>query len=285
MGEKRSLSRREFLEKTAVGMAGVAVLGVAGCGKQKEAATQAGSWSVRLGMQSYSLRKMSVQEAIGKVHELGLRYIEIFPGHFPPDSDDAAVDELKALLNQKSVTFDAYGVVPFGADKEANRVYFEFAKKMGFKTMSADPSPDSFDNLDELVEEYGVKLAIHNHGPKSRYATPEDILKAVEGHHKWIGACIDTGHFLRAGVDPVEAVHALKDRLYGVHVKDWAGVEGEWPVFGEGKLDFVSFFRALKEVGFDGFCSIEYEAHPDDVMPYLTKCVEVTREAIAKAAA
>ncbi len=285
MRTKQSLSRREFLGRTAVGVAGVAVLGVAGCAKQKEKASQAGAWSLRLGMQSYSLRKMSVQEAIGKVHELGLRYIEIFPGHFPPDSDDAAVDELKALLKQNDVTFDAYGVVGFGADKEANRVYFEFAKKMGFKIMSADPKPESFDNLDELVEEYGVKLAIHNHGPKSRYATPEDILKAVEGHHKWIGACIDTGHYLRAGVDPVEAVQALKDRLYGVHVKDWAGVEGEWPVFGEGKLDFVGFFKALRAANFDGFCSIEYEAHPDDVMPYLARCVQVTKEAIAKATA
>lgn len=285
MGKVHSLSRREFLKRTTAGGAGVVLLGFAGCAKEKSKTAQGGGWTVRLGMQSYSLRKMDVKEAIARVHELGLEYIEIFPGHFPPDSDDAAVDELKAVLQQNGVNLDAYGVVGFGGDKEANRVYFEFAKKMGFKAMSADPKPEAFDNLDELVEEYGVKLAIHNHGPKSRYATPEDILKAVEGHHKWIGACVDTGHYLRAGVDPVEAIRALKDRVYGVHVKDWAGVEGEWPVFGEGKLDLVGMFKALRDVGFSGFCSIEYEAHPDDVMPYLKKCVEATKLALEKAMA
>ena len=50
-------------------------------------------------------------------------------------------------------------------DHEANRRWFEFAKKAGIKSISANPSEDSFDSLDKLCEEYQIRIAIHNHGP------------------------------------------------------------------------------------------------------------------------
>ena len=91
---------------------------------------------------------------------------------------------------------------------------------MGLGYLSADPAPDSFDSLDKLVEEYGVGVGIHNHGPGHRYAKIDTIAEAIKDHNPKIGCCIDTGHFLRSREDPVRAVEVFGHRIFGVHLKD-----------------------------------------------------------------
>jgi hypothetical protein len=88
------------------------------------------------------------------------------------------------------------------------------------KYLSASPEPGSFDIPDELVEEYGVALGIHNHGPGDRYEEIATIEKAIKIHHPKIRCCIDTGHYLRSREDPVQAVEVFGKRVYGVHLKD-----------------------------------------------------------------
>ena len=282
------MERRQFVKLLVMSATALGATSWMNCGKregQTKMAESGGTGEWPLGLQSYTLRKMDVLEAIQQTGALGLHYIEIFPGHQPPDTEAERLDAARQALKDSKVTLNAYGVVGLGPDEAKNRVFFDFGKKMGIPTLSADPVPDAetMDVVEKLVEEYGIKIAIHNHGPKSRYSTVGDILKVVEGRHENLGACVDTGHFLRSGVDPVEAIRRLGKRVHGVHLKDWAGVEGEWPVFGEGKLDMVGVFKALREIEFDGFLSIEYEAHPDDPVPYLKRCVEATREAMSKA--
>ena len=59
----------------------------------------------------------------------------------------------------------ANGVNPFSKNHEANRKLFEFAKQVGMRNITADPSEDAFESLDKLVAEYDIRIAIHNHGP------------------------------------------------------------------------------------------------------------------------
>ena len=82
------------------------------------------------------------------------------------------------------IKMTSHGVNGFGKNHDANRQISEFAKKAGLKNISADPSEDSFDSLDKLVEEYGIRIAIHNHGPGARYSKVVDVLNAVKDHHK-----------------------------------------------------------------------------------------------------
>ena len=100
------------------------------------------------------------------------------------------------------------------------RSSFDFAKKAGVKVITANPEPDSFDSLDKLVAEYDIRIAIHNHGPGALFDKLDSVTKAIKGHDKRIGACVDCGHYLRSGEDPVKCVLELGDRVYGVHIKD-----------------------------------------------------------------
>jgi sugar phosphate isomerase/epimerase len=156
------------------------------------------------------------------------------------------------------------------------------------KTITADPAPDSFDSLDKLVEEYGIRIAIHNHGPGHRYDKIESVVNAVKDHHKLVGACVDCGHFLRSDEDPVKAIRELGPRVYGVHLKDDVakGKASKNVVIGSGELDVVGVFKALRAIKFpaDGCLSLEYEAKPENPIEDMRACIAVAKEAIAKSA-
>ncbi|HVX12794.1 MAG TPA: sugar phosphate isomerase/epimerase [Pirellulales bacterium] len=242
-----------------------------------------------LGIQSYSLRSFPVDKALDDIKELGLHTVEFFEAHLSVGSSLEQIDEMKQKLAKRDIKLLAHGVNGFGKDHDANRRIFEFAKKAGIRNISADPSPDAFESLDKLVAEYDIRIAIHNHGPGARYNMVEDVLKAIQGHHKLIGACADLGHYIRSGEDPVKAIRLLEGRLYGIHLKDFDAPKGDAKgvILGKGHLDVVEVFKALKKVEFpaDGALSIEYEEHADNPMPDLRECVAIAREGEKKAAA
>ncbi len=241
-----------------------------------------------LGIQSYSLRGLSTEDCIKHSAEIGFKNIEFYSGHFPLESSEEQISAMRQSLEAAGLTALGHGVNGFSADHEANRRTFEFARRAGVKNLSADPSPDSFDNLDKLVAEYDIRIAIHNHGPNARYDKIVDVLRAVESHDPRIGACADLGHFIRSGEDPIEAIRLFGDRLFGIHLKDFAEQQEvtRGVILGQGHLDVEGVFLALKQVNFpiDGCLSLEYEENPDNPLDDVRQCYEIAREAAEKAA-
>lgn len=240
-----------------------------------------------LGIQLYSLRGFPVDQALDHVKALGLTQVEFYPGMFPITDDAAAIAAIKQKLADRGLTISAHGVNRFTKDAAANRKLFSFAKAAGVKTISADPDPDSFTSLDELVKEFDIRVAIHNHGPRHRYNKALDVLGAVEKHDERIGACADLGHFIRSGERPTEVIRLLKGRLYGIHLKDFAEMQDKTRgvILGQGHLDVPAVMEALVAVGFpaDGALSIEYEENPKDPIADLRECVAVARKALGQA--
>ena len=243
-----------------------------------------------IGVQSYSLRKFNLLEAVRHIQGLGLHHTEFYSKHLNPNANDATIAETKELLKKAGIRLAAHGVNGFSKDHEKNRKVFEFAKRAGIRTLTANPARDSFDSLDKLVAEYGVRVAIHNHGPNALYDKISDTLDAIKDHHKLIGACVDTGHYIRSAEDPIEAVERIGDRVYAVHIKDdkfKGDRRSHNVVIGQsGNLDVLGLFKALKKVKFpaDGCLSLEYESNPDNPIDDMKQCLVVAREAIAKAA-
>jgi inosose dehydratase len=235
-----------------------------------------------MGAQSFSFRKFSFEDSIACLKDLGLNTMEFCAVHFPPDADDANFANVKATVEAAGIDVACFGVEGFSADGAANRKKFEFAKAMGIEVLTADPTPDSFDSLDALCAEFGVKIGIHNHGPGARYDKVADTLNAVEGRHPLIGACIDTGHAIRSGEVPEEVIEALGDRLLSMHLKDWVGNEKE-VIIGEGDLDVVAVAKALKAVNFSGPIVMEYEESPDNPVPDMKQCWANWERACAQA--
>jgi inosose dehydratase len=240
-----------------------------------------------LGLQSYTLRGFKVDRALDEIKNLGLHSVEFFESHFSSKSSDADIQAMKSKTAALGIKMMGHGVNPMTKDHEANRRYFEFAKKAGIRNISADPTEESFGSLDKLCEEYQVRIAIHNHGPGARYDKVSDVLNAIKGHHPLIGACADLGHYIRSAEDPVRAINLFEGRLYGVHLKDFAEQKSRTKgvILGKGHLDVVGVFKALAKVKFpsDGCLSLEYEENPADPMADVKECLAVAREGAMKA--
>jgi sugar phosphate isomerase/epimerase len=77
---------------------------------------------------------------------------------------------------------------------------------------------------------------------------------------------MDPSHMVLCGNDVGYAVRRLGKRIKHVHLKDAVGKPGTqndtfmFPMLGEGVTDWKDFFDALREVGYDGFLSVEFEA-------------------------
>ncbi len=252
-------TRRSLL----VGAAGVAVA----------AALPARSAPWQLGAQSYSFRTFSVAEAIDRLQQLGLAQMEFYPGHFPAMAEGPEADQVLELLAREKVLVPAFGVVGFDSDEAKTRSVMAFARRFGIGIVSANPSAESLDGLDRIARDSDVRIAIHNHGPGHRYATLEHLQVAVRGRSSHVGVCLDTGHALRSGQDPVAMIHALAERVHAVHLKDWI-VGGEEQILGEGDLDLRSVARALRDIGFSGPLSLEYELQPENPVPGMRRGLE-----------
>lgn len=236
----------------------------------------------KVGLQSYSLRTIpAIEKQIEIIGELGVRYVETY--NIPSNTPKERMIELKKMLKDRNITPMACGVVRLTKDEAATHEQFDFAQAMGLYSISADPDPDSFEVVAKLAEEHNVNVAIHPHGPRHRYPGWKAVQTAVEGKSKRIGICMDTGHVSRAGDDVIEGIKALKDRVYGVHLKDLSELSAtaqDVPI-GQGKLDIPGIFKALREVRFQGIVSLEDEVRSNDVLSSIKQSLDYLKKTLA----
>ena len=127
--------------------------------------------------------------------------------------------EIKKKLADSGVKLVNFGVCGL-LEGPPSRKTFEFAKDMGIETIVSEPAEDAFDALDKLCEEYEINIAIHDHPKPSHYWNPDTVLKVCKGRSKRIGACADTGHWMRSGLNPIECLKKLEGRIISFHFKD-----------------------------------------------------------------
>jgi sugar phosphate isomerase/epimerase len=90
-------------------------------------------------------------------------------------------------------------IFPRDEDDDIRRK-FEYCKRAGATVIVAgDPAPSTLQRIENFVNEYDIRFAIHNHGPEDKlWHSPLDILKVVHTMDPRIGCCIDVGHTMRA---------------------------------------------------------------------------------------
>ncbi len=282
-----TMTRRRFVASASAAAVGMNLLKLpAAFAGEPRSARQDPFGGFPIGVQSYSLRNFELVETVRHIQGLGLHFTEFYSKHLPLDATDERISETLELLRGADIKLVAHGVNEFTKDEVANRRIFEFARKAGIRNITANPQPDSFDSLDKLCAEFDIRIAIHNHGPGALYDKIQNVVTAVKDRHPHIGACIDTGHFIRSAEDPVKAVHELRGRVFALHVKDEAEqrADSHNVVIGTGHLDLVGLFKGLRETQFpaDGSISLEYEAKPENPIEDMRECLEQAKQAIAK---
>ncbi|MBN2011823.1 DUF1080 domain-containing protein [candidate division KSB1 bacterium] len=248
-----------------------------------------------LAVQAWTFKKFTFYETVDKAAAAGLDWIEAYPGQkLSPDQPDEKMHhsistELQAQVKQKlansGVRVINYGVVPLPNDEAACREVFDFAKAMGIQTLQSEPPDDAFDLIDKLCQEYQINVAIHNHPEPTHYWNPDIVLKALEGRSQWLGAGCDTGHWMRSGINPIDALQKLKGRVKAVHLKDlneFGVKEAHDVVWGAGKANIAGILAELHAQGYKGSFSIEYEYNWDNSFPEVAACVQYFNTEAAK---
>jgi sugar phosphate isomerase/epimerase len=216
----------------------------------------------RLGIEAYTFHKFTFFETIEKTAQLGLPYIgglsfqkvsKDIPKNFDPQLADDELTEIRLKLESTGVRMLTYYIQDIPNDEAARRRIFEFGRKMGLETFMSEPKPEALVLIDKFCGEYGINVSLHNHDQKAspQYWNPEGVLKACQGRSKRIGACGDLGYWMRSGIDPVQAVRTLKERLLTVQMHDLhaAGSDGHDVPWGTGVGKSEEFFRELQRLG------------------------------------
>jgi sugar phosphate isomerase/epimerase len=300
--DTRQLARRDFLKTTGMVAAGLGIAGLGGptlmAGSLADGAPNAEKLGWRLGCQTYTFNRFTFQEALQKTASLGLKYVEAYPRQKLSKQDPrttlnetmsaAERNKARSMLADAGIKLVCYGVCGFRNDEPACRKTFDFAKDMGIETITCEPAPDAFDLLNGLADEYAINVAIHNHPRPSRYWDYRTVLEVCEGRSKRIGACADTGHWMRSDINPIEALRALEGRIISLHFKDLNkfGRTDEHDVpWGTGKGDVKGMLAELHRQGFQGVFSIEYEHNWENSLPEIAQCVKYFDQTAAALAA
>ncbi len=288
------IDRRNFLQTSAVAAAGLGLAGLSsssmGAEPLAKGAPNAEKLGWRLGCQAYSFNRFSFYEALDKIEAVGLHYVEAYPGQrLGGDKPDlktneampaAARKEVKKRLADKGIKLVNFGVGGCG------RATFDFAKDMGIETLVSEPSLDSFDEIERLCEEYKINVAIHNHPKPSRYWNPDTVLEVCKGRTKRIGACADTGHWMRSGLNPLECLKKLEGRIVSFHFKDLNQMGGGHDVpWGTGAADVKGLLTEIHRQGVKAVFSIEYEHNWMNSLPEIAQSVKYFDKVAAELAA
>ncbi|MEW6745048.1 MAG: sugar phosphate isomerase/epimerase family protein [Planctomycetota bacterium] len=251
--------------------------------QRDDAAAEKLGW--KLSMQSWSLRRYTLFEAIDLTAKLGLRYIEIYPGQLmskenrtPAGHEMSAQDleSVKAKLAQAGIRAVAYGVVDLSADEEECRKVFDFAKALTIEQINSEPPAEAFDTVAKLVGEYGIKVGIHNHPKPSRYWSPERVQEVIAGRSSAIGFCADTGHWVRSSLDPIAVLKANAGRIIGFHLKElneYGNVQAHDVPWGSGHQKMRGILEEMRRQNFRGVCSIEYEHDTAALLDDIARCI------------
>jgi len=159
---------------------------------------------------------------------------------------------------------------------------------------------DHLDRLSEHAERRGVVAALHPH-IGTMIENADDVQRVIDGSR--IGLCIDTGHLVAAGADPVAITLAHLDRVRHVHLKDVdaelaarvqsgdltfsdAVSQGLWVVLGTGSVDVRAMITALENHGYDGWYVLEQDlklpAEPEGEGPIIDvrRCLAFVTEVL-----
>ncbi len=248
--------------------------------------TKAEQQGWQLSVQSYTFHLFTAIEALDKTAELGVKFIEIYPGQRMGEGFNDAVfgyqlneeqrETLKKEAQARDVKIISSGV--WTAQKEEWEAIFSFAKYMEMEFIRAEPAREDWDLVEQLAEKYQVKVAVHNHPSENSYWKPEILLNSIEGRSSLLGACVDVGHYKRMGLEPVPSLKRLEGKIISLHFKDIApkGEEEtlEDVIWGEGILNVEKMMEELKRQNFKGYFTIEYEADWENNVPNIKESIE-----------
>ena len=249
---------------------------------------------MRIGFHSSALHSHPLEDAIDRVAAAGYDAIEFnaedipwAPAHVTPAVTTDQRTRLRRRAQDAGIAISAIGghISLVEADPEQRRANLDYA--LGCTDLAADvgakvdhifsgmapegvPSEDAWawlvDGAARCIERGQSRGVTVGFEPvATQFVCTVDGLKRLmnELEPLVLYANYDPSHYLVHGDDPAGGVRTFGGRIAHVHIKDAKGVPEayEFPPLGQGVIDFSGMISALRETGYEGFLSVEYEAN------------------------
>jgi len=245
--------------------------------------------------------QMPAERVLREAASIGLEAMEAGPEGFLPNDPT----ELKARLAEHGLRFVG-GFVPAvlhepavraeSLDLVGRRAAFFSAAGADTLVLAAATGPEGYERVVELDEagwrelfenlrraeevcrRHGLALALHPHFG-TVVETRDQLMRLLEGSET--GLCLDTGHLVIGGGDPVAVAEEAAARVRHVHLKDVdhglarrlrnrelsfreAALAGAFRPLGEGGVDLARVVGALEGAGYRGWYVLEQDIVVED---------------------
>ncbi len=221
---------------------------------------------------------------LARTKAMGFEAIEVWQAHMVAGRADAAQRALaRRLLDEAGMRCASYTSFFSRPNPERQEVESAFgvAAALGAGVIAGGMHRDNAALVDELSRQYGVRMAIENHGEKAEQLA--ELLEALTpSQRERIGTTVDTGIYAGQGDDAVQACRLLRGHIFHVHFKDVAerGAHGCCAA-GAGIARLPEVVRELRGQGYDGYLSVECETLDHDSDPESAESLRRLREWLA----
>jgi sugar phosphate isomerase/epimerase len=228
-----------------------------------------------------------------RVAELGVEGVEIFwPDGASPEEVRGMVEphgmRVSSITVKSKLTDDDY-LEPYlvGAEQASAvgaEIIFTSLKR---EEMPLDEAADRLRRIGDVAAEHNVRVGLETHPDLCENGgNALETMQAV-GHPN-VGVNFDTAniYYYNDGASTMDELRKIVDYVVSVHLKDTRGgfKSAEFPVFGEGVVDFPSVFELLNGRGFHGPFTMELEGrltsrdNAEDQLSIVAGCVEHLRK-------
>jgi sugar phosphate isomerase/epimerase len=244
-----------------------------------------------------AFKKFSLKDTINTISDIGYKGVEILcdiPHAYPKTLTDSDIKKIKQLLSKLRINIsnlNAFTLFAIGdthhpswieSDSDSRKIRAEhtlecikLARKLGVKNISTEPGGPVnnhalgenellkiFENgIHEILataERENVTVLIEPE-PGLLIENSQQFIRFIKNFDsKYIGLNFDIGHFFCVGEDPAQVTYKLSDYVRHVHLEDIAADRiHQHLILGEGAIDIDGVLKSLKDIGYDGFITVE----------------------------
>lgn len=267
---------------------------------------------MKFAFSSNAFTNYSLIESIEEISRIGYKGIEIMcdaPHAFPPNLDREQILKInKSLHKNKMQISNLNAFTLFGVgdtyhpswiendetlrEKRINHTIdcINLSKALGAKNISIEPGgpvdnplhrnkylkffADGIKKILPIAEKEQIKILIEPE-PKLLLETSKEFLSFIKDFDsKYLRLNFDIGHFYCVNEDPSSLILKLEEYIEHFHLADIENRVHYHLIPGQGSIDFKRVFASMKEIGYDGFVTVELYPYKQNPSEAATKSLE-----------
>jgi sugar phosphate isomerase/epimerase len=283
---RQALSRREFVAVSAAGLLGLS-RGLGEAGQPRGVPT--------IGVQSYSFRDRSLEEAIAAMQKLGLRSCELWQGHVEPRGQQRAdrrawretvsLDVFHRVRDQfakAQIALSAYNISIQDdfSDGELERA-FDMATAVGAPLITSSSNIKTVSRIAPVAERRKMLVGMHNHSriDPNEFATAASLAGALQ-QGRFIAVNLDVGHFTATNEDAVAFLKQHHARIVTLHLKDRKRDQGAHVPIGTGDAPNAAVLKLVRDSGWPIPMNLEYEYTGGDTVDEVRQMLDYCKRTL-----